>query len=144
MDLASIKALIEAMAASDLAELEVHQDGWTLRLTRRQRATSPEAPTERRRVTRSAAARPSGAQTGAPASAEINAPLSGVLHFRPSPNEPPLVEVGSVVEAGDPVCIIEAMKMFNMIRAERSGTVAALLVAAGTEVGAGQAIMLIA
>jgi len=134
MDTSTIKALIEAMAASDLSELEFREDGWTLRLSRRGGALPPLA-----------AASPTGAMPSEPTSAvadnELLSPLAGIVHLSPSPGEPPFVAVGQVVEAGQPVCLIEAMKMFNTVTAEQHGTVTSVLVDTGAEVEAGQPLL---
>jgi acetyl-CoA carboxylase biotin carboxyl carrier protein len=69
------------------------------------------------------------------------APLYGVVHLRPTPDEPPFVVAGQAVKAGQTLCVIEAMKVFNEVRAEYDATVAAVLVTSGQEVEAGQALM---
>ena len=51
------------------------------------------------------------------------------------------VQVGQAVSRGDTICLIEAMKVFNAVRAERDGTIAAILVASGQEIEAGQTLM---
>jgi acetyl-CoA carboxylase biotin carboxyl carrier protein len=134
MDSDEIKALIAAFAASDLAEMELTRGDWTLRLVR-----SAGGPVGRPETAPRAAAAPTPAavvvETG------VRAPLSGLVHLRPSPGAPEFVAVGRRVEAGDVVAVIEAMKVFNEIRAERAGTVEALLVASGEEVEAGQLLM---
>lgn len=142
MDLDEIKALIQAFAASDLAEMELTRGDWTLRLIRSTDGT--------------ARVRPAGGPVGRPERAErpaaasvpvaavetgVRAPLSGLVHLSPSPGAPDFVAVGRRIEAGDVVAVIEAMKVFNEIRAERAGTVEALLVASGEEVEAGQLLM---
>lgn len=144
MTLDEIKALIETMGRSDLTELQVENDGWTLRLLRDPRPTPHEAPQEQPR--RREAARPS---RSAPQPADIpdgiiRAPLAGVVHLRPAPDAPPFINAGDTVEAGAAICTVEAMKMFNTIRAERPGTVAAIFVASGDEVEAGQPLARIA
>ena len=53
----------------------------------------------------------------------VKAPLSGTFYEAPSPDDPPFVEVGQKVKSGDVVCIVESMKVFTEIRAERSGVV---------------------
>jgi acetyl-CoA carboxylase biotin carboxyl carrier protein len=145
MDLQQIKTFIDAMASSDLAEMEVSRDGWTLRLVRRGVAGAPLAP--------ATASRNAGFQkppasdtlplpkTTAPRDHEVCAPLYGVVHLQPSPGEPPFVAAGTSVKAGQTLCVIEAMKVFNEVRAERDGTVESLLVKSGQEVEAGQALL---
>ena len=61
--------------------------------------------------------------------------------MQPAPDQPPFIQAGQSVQAGAMLCIIEAMKVFNSIRAERDGTVEAVLVAPGDEVEAGQTLM---
>ncbi len=142
MDPDEIKALIEAFAASDLAEIELTRGDSTLRLVRS--------------VDGATLVRPAGGPVGRPRSAQrpatasvsvaavetgVRAPLSGLVHLSPSPGAPDFVAVGRRVETGDVVAVIEAMKVFNKIRAERAGTVEALFVASGEEVDAGQLLM---
>lgn len=138
MDLAQIKAFIDAMASSDLAELEASKDGWTLRLVRNglpSHSVSPVAAPDR------SPSRPNASIEAPAAAPEICAPLSGIVYLRPGPDQPPYVEVGQAIKAGMAVCVIEAMKTFIEIRAERDGIVEAILVAPGTLVDAGQPLM---
>jgi acetyl-CoA carboxylase biotin carboxyl carrier protein len=138
MDLAAIKALIEAMAASDLAELELREGDWTLRLSRRPGQANAPAARPATATEASAAAPPLAVAEDA---GDLQAPLAGIVHLSPSPGEPPFVTAGQAVGAGDTLCLIEAMKMFNAVTAEYAGTVEAVLVASGSEVEAGQALM---
>lgn len=124
MDALQIKAFIDAMATSDLAEMEATHEGWTLRLVRRP----------------GAAATPK-AEPAAAAAGELAAPMFGVLHLQPSPGAPAFVSVGQAVRAGQTVAVIEAMKVFNEVAADRDGVVDALLVGTGTEVEAGQPLI---
>lgn len=133
MDADEIKALIEAFAASDLAEMELTRGDWTLRLVR-----SAGGPVGRPETVPRPAAAPApvaAVETG------VRAPLSGLVYLSPSPGAPDFVAVGRRVEAGGVVAVIEAMKAFNEIRAERAGIVEALFVASGEEVEAGQLLM---
>ena len=142
MDQQQIKAFIDAMAASDLDEMEVSHDGWTLRLVRRGRAGAETAsrPAASPEIPRSGAPiGPSAAEATGPQ--EVRAPMFGVVHWQQAPGEPPFVQPGDLVEAGQMLCTIEAMKMFNELRAERPGRVTALLVASGSEVEAGQPLL---
>ncbi|MGZ5194491.1 MAG: acetyl-CoA carboxylase biotin carboxyl carrier protein [Ramlibacter sp.] len=143
MDLQQIKTFIDAMASSDLAEMEVSQEGWTLRLVRRAVAGAPSVPARAAGFQEAAAGRtlPIPAPEAAPRNDEVRAPLYGVVHLQPSPGEPPFVAEGSHVKAGQTLCVIEAMKVFNEVRAERDGTVESLLVKSGQEVEAGQTLL---
>lgn len=134
-----IKTLIDALAASDLAELEFSENGSTLRLVKL--AALGAAPSARRPGA-VRGARPEAvvqqAAAAAPAGDECFAPLHGVVHLQPAPGEPPFVQQGQAVEAGQMLCVIEAMKMFNEVRADRAGAVRQVLVRSGQEVEAGQ------
>jgi len=59
---------------------------------------------------------------------ELRAPMSGVFYRRPSPDEPAFVEVGDEVKDGDPLCVIEVMKLFSTLYASCSGRIASILV----------------
>ena len=131
-----IKTLIDALAASDLAELEYSENGSTLRLVKLSAlgvATAVRSPSAARKAPRQALE-----ETTAVASTECLAPLFGVAHLQPAPDEPPFVQPGQAVEAGQLLCVIEAMKMFNEVRSDRAGTVQQVLVHSGQEVEAGQ------
>src|SRR5262245_57765877 len=120
MDSQQIKAFIDAMAASDLDEMQVSHDGWTLRLVRGSRAV-------RSGIATAAAPMPAASEplpvpaAAAPSLDEVRAPLFGIVHLQQGPGEPPFVSVGDVIEAGRMLCTIEAMKVFNEVRAERGG-----------------------
>ena len=72
---------------------------------------------------------------------EITAPMVGTFYRAPAPGEPPFVEVGNRIEAGQTVCILEAMKLMNELEAELSGEVVEILVDNGTPVEFGQVLM---
>lgn len=135
-----IKTLIDALAASDLAELEFSDNGSTLRLVKLSALGA--APAARSLPAARKAPRRVLEETTASATATTHtaclAPLHGVVHLQPAPGEPPFVQLGGAVEAGQLLCVIEAMKMFNEVRAERAGTVQQVLAHSGQEVEAGQ------
>ena len=142
MDAQQIKAFIDAMAASDLDEMEISHDGWTLRLVRHARGErSAPPPPALPRASVSQPAAPVTAPVAAAPSQEVLAPLFGAVHLQKEPGEPPFVTPGQAVQAGQLLCVIEAMKVFNDVRAEHDGTVAEVLVATGQEVEAGQPLM---
>jgi acetyl-CoA carboxylase biotin carboxyl carrier protein len=71
----------------------------------------------------------------------ITAPMVGTFYRAPAPGEPPFVEVGNRINAGQPVCVLEAMKLMNELEAEVSGEVMEILVDNGTPVEFGQVLM---
>lgn len=92
-----------------------------------------------------AAAAPAPA-AGAPAAApvadgaEITSPMVGTYYLKPAPDAPNFVEVGTAVSEGQTLCIIEAMKVMNEIKAERSGTICALVATDGNPVQYGDVL----
>ena len=147
MDLKKIKDLIDLFAASDLGELHFSEDGYRLRLVRH--TSSDARPTPATGAGKAVALAPvgDGAETPVTADAksdakdaanEVVAPLHGVLHLTPSPNEPPFVKLGDPVQAGQTLGTLEAMKMFHTLKSGHSGIVAAILATSGSEVAPGQ------
>ena len=135
MDQQQIKTFIDAMAASDLAEMEFAQDGWTLRLVRRAASAA-----QARAAGSPQVARAPEIATGV-AIPPLVAPLYGVVHLTPGPGEPAFAVPGQKVNAGQTLCVIEAMKVFNEVRAEQDATIVDVLVESGQEVDADQPLM---
>jgi len=143
MNQEQIKTLIDALAGSDLSELEFSENGSTLRLVK-QSALAEAAPPRALGAARSAVGRvapkaPVKAQPAARTN-ECLAPLYGVVHLQSTPGEAAFVQVGQSIKSGQTLCVIEAMKVFNEVRAERDATVSEVLVKSGQEVEAGQAM----
>jgi acetyl-CoA carboxylase biotin carboxyl carrier protein len=74
----------------------------------------------------------------------VVAPMFGIFHRAPSPDSAPFVEIGQMVEPGQKLCIIEAMKTFNTIGSDVAGTVTEILVESGQEIEAGRPLLRIA
>ena len=150
MNQEQIRTLIDALAASELSQLEYSEDGCTLRLAKPASSTffaragqvagsacaAPQGPANDRSDARGASDGPRDAGVAGPA--ECLAPLYGVIHLQPSPGEPLFVQPGQPVAAGQTLCVIEAMKVFNEVRAEADMTIVEVLVRSGDEVEAGQ------
>ena len=73
----------------------------------------------------------------------VKSPIVGVVYLSPDPTKPDYVSVGDSVKEGDIVCLIEAMKTFNPVKAHRSGTVTKILLESGDPVEYGESIMII-
>jgi acetyl-CoA carboxylase biotin carboxyl carrier protein len=73
----------------------------------------------------------------------VRAPMVGTFYLRPSPDQPEFVAVGATVQAGDTVCLVEVMKMFNSVKAGVAGTVERILVGNGKPVQHDQIVMLV-
>lgn len=150
MDHAYIRTLIEALEASTLTELEFSQSGSTLRLakspTKSLAASQPQDSAPAASVPSmppAVASAPSAAPAAAPATAAtqtLKASMYGVVHLQASPGAPAYVTAGQRIQAGQTLCVIEAMKIFNEVQAEEDLVIEAILVKSGEEVEAGQAL----
>lgn len=145
VDLPKIEQLVDLVARSSIAELELTQDGTRIRILKRpdQGASQISAPPASSGNSQAPALdRRDSPAPDAPASAitdiVVPAPMHGVFYRAAAPDEPPLVKVGARIEAGQKICIIEAMKTFIGVAAETSGTVLAILAENGEEIEAGQ------
>ncbi|WFU78395.1 acetyl-CoA carboxylase biotin carboxyl carrier protein [Bradyrhizobium sp. CIAT3101] len=143
MDLAKIEQLVDLVTRSAIAELELTQDGTRIRILKRAPAGPPAAPAQPATAYKVEAPALDHQENPAPDAAAdvvVPAPMHGVFYRAAAPDEPPLVEVGARIEAGQKICIIEAMKTFIDIAAEAPGVVLAILAENGDEIEAGQAL----
>ncbi|MEI7700177.1 MAG: acetyl-CoA carboxylase biotin carboxyl carrier protein [Planctomycetia bacterium] len=144
-DLDKFRKLLLLMEKHGVTEvsLQNNEESWKVRRGPRQVAYAPTAmPAEYAPVAQAAPAAPVAAAAppapAAPVGITINAPTVGTFYSRPSPDDPVFVNVGSVVKPDSVICIIEAMKVFNQIQAEKSGRIIEVLVQNGDAVGFGQ------
>ncbi|MDM9560475.1 MULTISPECIES: acetyl-CoA carboxylase biotin carboxyl carrier protein [Bordetella] len=150
MDLRKLKTLIDLVAESGIAELEITEGEGKVRIVKFSQTVQPvayhvpEAP---------AAAAPAAAAPAAPAPAAeaapaiqghvVKAPMVGTFYRAPNPGAAPFVDVGQSVKEGDPLCIIEAMKLLNEIEADKAGVIKEILVENGEPVEYGQPLFVI-
>jgi acetyl-CoA carboxylase biotin carboxyl carrier protein len=138
MDLRKIKKLIDILEESNLAELEIKEGEESVRLSRVPTGgyAPPMAPATHVHVEPArVAALPAPAAGTSAASAEsalppghvVRSPMVGTYYASAKPDAPPFVKIGQTVKVGDTLGIIEAMKMFNQIEADKSGTILAVL-----------------
>ena len=138
MDIRKVKKLIELLESSDIAEIEIKEGEEAVRISRGSTATTAPvayAPAPVAPISAPVAA-PMEAEAAAPAAKGkvIPSPMVGTFYRAPSPSSPPFVEIGKHVKVGDPVCIVEAMKMMNQIEADHAGVVEAILIEDGEPV----------
>jgi acetyl-CoA carboxylase biotin carboxyl carrier protein len=156
LDHDQLHRLLAALEQSDIQELKLEGDDFRLEVRRNLPAAAPtplQAPPALQAVS---AAPPAPAPSGAPpppsspppaAAAvradlvEITAPMVGTFYRAATPEDPPFVELGSRIAIGQPVCILEAMKLMNELEAEVSGEVVEILVENGTPVEYGQVLV---
>lgn len=156
MDLRKLKKLIDLVEESGIAELEVTEGEEKVRITRAsanthisyappmhavQLAGMPQAAYPQAAPGPTAAA---PAETAAHNEQNtVKSPMVGTFYRAPSPGAKKFVDIGSSVELGDTLCIIEAMKLMNEIEADRAGTVKAILVEEGQPVEYGEPLFVI-
>ena len=151
MDLRKIKKLIDLLEESNLAEIEIKEGEESVRLARVTTSPVTVAPQQ---VQAAPAAMPmqspvQAATGGAKAAPDlpdgdvVRSPMVGTFYASPSPDKPPFVSVGQAVKAGETLGIIEAMKMFNPIEAEVSGTVLKIMIESGQPVEFDQPLFVI-
>jgi acetyl-CoA carboxylase biotin carboxyl carrier protein len=148
LDLKEIKAIIDLMKKNDLAVFKLEREGFKLELEVNrpsppavalaypQIAAPPVYPAAP--VRPSASGQPTGQTTES--YKEIVSPMVGTFYRAPSPDSAPFVEVGQEVNEDTVVCIIEAMKVMNEIKAEVTGSILEILIENGTPVQFGQSL----
>lgn len=145
MDIRKVKKLIELLESSDVAEIEIKEGEEAVRISRNSPYSAPapqyvQAPAAPAPAPAAAAPAPASDSAEVKSSASehkgaaIKSPMVGTFYRSPSPTSPAFIEVGKQVQAGDVICIIEAMKMMNQIEADKAGTIEAILVEDGEPV----------
>ena len=150
MDLRKLKTLIELVESSGIAELEISEGEERVRITRSLPAPAlPPSlgPASIPTTVLTPGERPAGAAVPTPPAEPeghtVKSPMVGTFYRASSPGTEPFVDVGDEVQVGDPLCIIEAMKLMNEIEADRAGVVKAILVENGQPVEYGQPLIVI-
>ncbi len=152
MDLRKLKTLIDLVSESNISELEITEADGKVRIVKADPsavAVSGYVPPAMVPAAGAAAAAPSVA-AAAPVAAEVVAdhhvvksPMVGTFYRSSSPGSKPFVELGSVVKEGEPICLIEALKIMNEIEADKSGTVTKINCENGQAVEFGQPLFII-
>ena len=142
MDIRKIKKLIEMLQESDLNEIEIQEGEESVRISRG--STQPievkSTPVELKKVN---TLPESNDAPNIDSGSSIKSPIVGTFYRKPAPDKPPFVDIGSHVNAGDVVCIVEAMKMMNEIKSEFTGQVSAINVEDGAPVEFDQSLIVI-
>ncbi len=158
MDIRKVKKLIELLEESGIAEIEISEGEESVRISRYPAggahaapvvhyAPAPMAPMAAAPVAAAPAAiaAPVAAAPAAAAKADhtVTAPMVGTFYSAATPGAKAFVDIGSEVNVGDTLCIIEAMKMMNQIESDKAGRVTAILVKNGDPVEFGQPLFII-
>ncbi|HEV8313112.1 MAG TPA: acetyl-CoA carboxylase biotin carboxyl carrier protein [Burkholderiaceae bacterium] len=154
MDLRKLKTLIDLVSESNVSELEITEADGKVRIVK----ASPAAPMAMAPtaavpmaapavMAATASANPALAAAAPAAPVEtghiVKSPMVGTFYRSASPGAKAFVEIGSAIKEGEPICIIEAMKIMNEIEADKSGTVTKILVENGQAVEFGQPLFVI-
>jgi acetyl-CoA carboxylase biotin carboxyl carrier protein len=155
MDLRKLKTLIDLVSESNISELDITEAEGKVRIVKAGAAVPaqmmayamPQGMPLQADAPRAAAAPASAAPSEPAVPVEtghvVTSPMVGTFYRASSPGGKPLVEVGSAVKQGEPVCIIEAMKIMNEIEATHTGTISKVLVENGQPVEFGQPLFVI-
>jgi acetyl-CoA carboxylase biotin carboxyl carrier protein len=149
MDLRKLKTLIDLVAESGIAELEITEGEGKVKIVKFSPAAPPVAyapPAAAAPAAAPAPAAPAPAAAEAPAAPQghvVKSPMVGTFYRSPNPGASPFVELGQSVKEGEPLCIIEAMKLLNEIETDKSGVVKQILVENGEPVEFGQPLFVI-
>ncbi|MBI4313854.1 MAG: acetyl-CoA carboxylase biotin carboxyl carrier protein [Candidatus Omnitrophica bacterium] len=144
VNLKELKELLGLMEEHQLGEIEIEREGLRVRLKKSGGGTETviqhlsAAPTAL-----PAAAAASAAALPPPKGVTINSPMVGTFYRAPSPESPPFVELGQTIEPGKVICILEAMKLMNELKAEVKGRIVQVLAENGQPVEFGQPLFLI-
>jgi acetyl-CoA carboxylase biotin carboxyl carrier protein len=150
MDLRKLKTLIDLVSESNISELEITEADGKVRIVKADPHAVAAAPV----AYQMAPPAPAPAVAAAPALAAeaaapvvtghtVKSPMVGTFYGAANPGAKPFVSVGSTVKEGEPICIIEAMKIMNEIEADKSGTVTKVLCENGQAVEFGQPLFII-
>lgn len=155
MDIRKIKKLIELLEETGISEIEIKEGEESVRLSRH--SYTVEAPAQMRYAAPPPpmpASQPALAQAATPAEGsetkngtskghKVRSPMVGTMYTSPSPEAAPFVTIGQNVKVGDTLCIVEAMKMFNEIEADRAGKIIDILVSNGDPIEYDQPLFII-
>ena len=155
MNQKELKELVEFLIEKDISEFELERGDVKVKIKRAGETSHAPAPMDSRYFTMHAAPSPGPELTNSPSASQappaspaklpveenlhmVRSPIVGTYYESPSPGSPPFVKVGDVVEAGQVLCLVEAMKLMNEIESDASGEIAKMLVTNGQPIEYGQ------
>jgi acetyl-CoA carboxylase biotin carboxyl carrier protein len=148
MDIRKIRKLIELIQETGVAEIEIREGEESVRISRvLNNQTMPimgtNVPMQQYTAAVPAAPAPAAVTEPVVIKHSVKAPMVGTVYLSASPGAKPFIEVGQAIKIGDTLCLIEAMKMFNQIEADKAGTITAILVESGGPVEFNQPLVVI-
>ena len=157
MDMRKLKTLVDLVSESNISELEITEAEGKVRIVKAgygvpttmmmqpagQMMMAPQQQQAAPAGEAAPAAAPVAEAAAAPTGHVVKSPMVGTFYRSASPGSKPFAEVGAAIKEGDPICIIEAMKIMNEIEADMSGTVSKILVENGQAVEFGQPLFIV-
>ena len=154
MDMRKLKTLVDLVSESNISELEITEAEGKVRIVKAGYGvpTTMMMPAQAPMMMQAAPQQAAAPSTDAAPAAEaapvqtghvVKSPMVGTFYRSASPGSKPFAEVGAAIKEGDPICIVEAMKIMNEIEADMAGTVSKILVENGQAVEYGQPLFII-
>lgn len=146
MNIKEIKQMIDLMNENNLMELEIEKEGMRIKLKKSGAGETQISPLIIEKETsreKHISSMPDEAGPSVIKAVEIKAPMVGTFYRTPNPEAPAYVEIGQVIEPGEVICIIEAMKLMNEIKSEIKGKITEILVENTEPVEFGQSLFLV-
>ena len=156
MDMRKLKTLVDLVSESNISELEITEAegkvrivkaGYGVPTTMMMQPAAPmmmqAAPQSHAPAGEAAASAPAADAAPVQTGHVVKSPMVGTFYRSASPGSKPFVEVGSAIKEGDPVCIVEAMKIMNEIESDTTGTISKILVENGQAVEFGQPLFIV-
>lgn len=143
MDLEKIKQLIKLLHENNLDEIEFSEGEETIRIKGQSAAPSAQTSSVQQASFSGEASRGAPLKTSETKGHKVCSPMVGTVYLAPAPDKDPYVSVGQKVSVGDTLCIVEAMKQFNSIEADKAGVIKARLVENGSPVEFDQVLFII-
>lgn len=154
MDLKLVKNLLDLISESEVNEVSIEENDFKIKVKKTSESSAqtvnyqmPQQPQPQQAPPAAQSVEPkvesTEADSGQPAGEVLKSPIVGTFYEAPSPDSDPFVAVGDRIEAGQTICIVEAMKIMNEIEAEFSGTVEKILVDNGSPVEYDQPLFII-
>lgn len=140
MELEDLKELFELLRETDITELQIEKDGEKVKIKRERALSSLEVPAQKFSDIHERLISETEEETRL---LTVTSPIVGTFYRSPSPEAPPFVEIGSSVNKGQVLCIIEAMKLMNEIESEINGIIVKILLENGQPVEYGEPLFLI-
>jgi acetyl-CoA carboxylase biotin carboxyl carrier protein len=143
VDGALVRKLADLLTETNLTELEYQSGDRRIRVTRQVTAAPVAAFAAAPLATAAAVAAPVAPEDINKHPGAVKSPMVGTAYLKSDPTAPPFIAVGDRVREGDTVVIIEAMKVFNPIKAPKSGTVTQILIESGQPVEFGEVLLVV-